>query len=51
MTVIFQTKGELSTEKKERYEQTLVTYKKLVENVEILADLLNEEIPDLPLEG
>ena len=46
-----QSKGELNSEKKDNYEQTLSAYKKLVENVETLADLLNEQMPDLPIDG
>jgi hypothetical protein len=47
----FKTKGELNSEKKEKYDQALVAYKKLVENVEILADLLGESMPELPIDG
>ncbi len=48
---IFKTKGELNAEKKEKYEQAYNTFKKLSENTEILADLLGEKIPDLPIDG
>ncbi|CAF0714012.1 unnamed protein product [Brachionus calyciflorus] len=45
---IYQTKGELHTEKKEKYEQAITSYRKLIENTESLADLLGEKMPDLP---
>ncbi len=41
----------MNSEKKEKYEQAIVAYKKLVENVEVLAELLCEKMPDLPMEG
>jgi hypothetical protein len=46
-----QTKGELNADKKEKYDQAIVAYKKLVENVEVLAELLSEKVPDLPMDG
>ncbi|XP_036368923.1 regulator of nonsense transcripts 2 isoform X3 [Octopus sinensis] len=47
---ILQTKGELSNERKENYETAIVNYQKLQQNTYTLADLLDEEIPDLPEE-
>ena len=49
--LFIKTKGELNAEKKEKYEQAYNTFKKLAENTEILADLLGETIPDLPIDG
>lgn len=47
---ILQTKGELSNERKENYEAAIINYQKLQQNTHTLADLLDEEIPDLPEE-
>ncbi|GAB1609122.1 regulator of nonsense transcripts 2-like isoform X2 [Argonauta hians] len=47
---ILQTKGELSNERKENYEAAIVNYQKLQQNTYTLADLLDEDIPDLPEE-
>ena len=44
----YQTKGELHSDKKDKYELTLQSFKKLMENAEIFADLLNEKMPVLP---
>lgn len=48
---VYQTKGEVSQEKKEKYEQSLSAFKKLLENAEVLADLLGEQMPELPVDG
>lgn len=48
---IIQTKGELSSEKKEKYEQASQAYQKLFQNSEVLADLLGEQMPEFPVEG
>ncbi len=45
------TKGELNAEKKEKYEQNYNSFKKLLENMEILADLLGVTMPELPHDG
>ncbi|XP_041348866.1 regulator of nonsense transcripts 2-like isoform X2 [Gigantopelta aegis] len=45
---ILQTKGELSTERKENYESALTSYQKLQANALTFADLLDEDLPDLP---
>ncbi|RNA18662.1 regulator of nonsense transcripts 2 isoform X1 [Brachionus plicatilis] len=45
---IYQTKGELHSDKKEKYEQAFSAYRKLSENSEVLADLLAEQMPHLP---
>lgn len=47
---ILQTKGELSNERKENYEAAIINYQKLQQNTHTLADLLDEDIPDLPEE-
>ena len=47
----YQTKGEVSAEKKEKYEQTVSNFKKLLENAEVLGDLLGEQMPELPADG
>jgi hypothetical protein len=47
----FKTKGELNAEKKDKYDQAVVAFKKLVENVEVMAELLSEQMPDLPIDG
>jgi hypothetical protein len=41
----------LNAEKKDKYEQSLQAFKKLLENTEIFADLLNEKMPELPIDG
>jgi len=43
-------KGELSAERKESYEKAQKTYEKLLANTSSLAELLDEELPDLPEE-
>lgn len=48
---VYQTKGEVSSEKKEKYEQSLGNFKKLMENADLLADLLGEQMPELPIDG
>ena len=50
MTFI-QTKGELNVEKKEKYEQSINFYKKLIENTETFSDLIGEPMPELPIDG
>jgi hypothetical protein len=49
--VYLKTKGELNAEKKEKYEQSISAYRKLLENTEAFAELLGETMPDLPVEG
>lgn len=49
-TKSYQTKGELHSDKKDKYELTLQSFKKLIENAEIFADLLNEKMPVLPVD-
>lgn len=44
----YQTKGELNSDRKDKYEHSLQTFKKLIENAEVFADLLNEIMPELP---
>jgi hypothetical protein len=41
----------LSVDKKEKCDQASVAYQKLLQNTEILADLLAEQMPDLPIDG
>ncbi len=45
---ILQTKGELSGERKEKYEGMHSSFQKLLANTCIFADLLDEDIPELP---
>jgi regulator of nonsense transcripts 2 len=47
---MYETKGEVANEKKEKYEQCLVAYKKLIEHTEFFADILNEPMPHLPVD-
>ncbi len=46
----YQTKGELNSERKDKYDQALQSFKKLTENAEIFAEMLNEQMPELPLD-
>jgi regulator of nonsense transcripts 2 len=48
---IMQTKGELSSERKERQEAAQVAYVKLLQNTAALADLLDDDLPELPQEA
>lgn len=45
---ILQTKGELSAERKETFDTLLQTYQKLLANTAVFADLLDEDLPELP---
>lgn len=45
---ILQNKGELSDERKEENDKFQKTYDKLLTNVSTLADILDEDMPDLP---
>lgn len=45
---ILQTKGELSSERKETFDTLLQTYQKLLANTAVFADLLDEDLPELP---
>ena len=47
---ILLTKGELHEERKQRAEALRVSYAKLLTNTEQLADILDEDVPDLTLE-
>ena len=47
---ILQSKGELSQDKKESYEATHQSFQKLLQNTKNLADLLEEIVPELPIE-
>lgn len=42
------TKGELSTERKEKYEEFYNNYQKLLSNTQVFTDLLDEDMPELP---
>ncbi len=46
----YQTKGELNSERKDKYDQALQSFKKLVENAEIFAEMLNEQMPELQID-
>ncbi|XP_022098777.1 regulator of nonsense transcripts 2-like [Acanthaster planci] len=43
-----QTKGELSEERRKRYEEMQASYQKLLVNTSTYADLIDEVVPDLP---
>ncbi|BFZ08917.1 hypothetical protein BsWGS_11954 [Bradybaena similaris] len=47
---IMQSKGEISTERKEAYEQAFAAFQKLSSSAAVLADLLNEDLPEFPQE-
>ncbi|XP_060600449.1 regulator of nonsense transcripts 2-like, partial [Ruditapes philippinarum] len=42
------TKGELSSERKEKYEEFYNSYQKLFSNTQVFTDLLDEDMPELP---
>lgn len=45
---VLQTKGELSTERKEKFESAQQSFQKLLANATTLADVLDEDLPPLP---
>lgn len=45
---ILQTKGELSNERKEKYEAAQNAFHKLLSNTQQFADIVDEDVPDLP---
>ncbi|KFM57642.1 Regulator of nonsense transcripts 2, partial [Stegodyphus mimosarum] len=45
---ILQTKGELSVERKEKFESTQTAFQKLLSNTQQFADIVDENMPDLP---
>nr|XP_054752267.1 regulator of nonsense transcripts 2-like [Lytechinus pictus] len=45
-----QNKGELSEERRKKHEDKLAAYQKLLMNTSTMADLLDEDMPDLPVE-
>ncbi|XP_054718821.1 regulator of nonsense transcripts 2-like isoform X2 [Uloborus diversus] len=45
---ILQTKGELSTERKEKFESCQNAFQKLVTNTQQFADIVDEDMPELP---
>uniref|UniRef100_A0A8D0HB34 Regulator of nonsense transcripts 2 n=1 Tax=Sphenodon punctatus TaxID=8508 RepID=A0A8D0HB34_SPHPU len=47
---ILHSKGELSEDRHKQYEEFAMTYQKLLANSQSLADLLDENMPDLPQE-
>lgn len=47
---ILHTKGEISQDRKEHYDGLLNSYQKLFTNTSMFADLLDEDLPDLPEE-
>ncbi|XP_071161376.1 regulator of nonsense transcripts 2-like isoform X5 [Mytilus edulis] len=47
---ILHTKGEISQDRKEHYDALLTGYQKLFTNTSVFADLLDEDLPDLPEE-
>lgn len=48
---ILQTRGELSTERKEKLESLQLSYERLVTNVQNFADTLDEKMPELPVDA
>ncbi|RKO91807.1 armadillo-type protein [Blyttiomyces helicus] len=44
----FIARGEINEERQERYEKALKSYEKLLESTQVLADYLDQEMPDLP---
>ncbi|XP_059153524.1 regulator of nonsense transcripts 2-like isoform X2 [Physella acuta] len=47
---IMQSKGEISTDKKEAYEAAFAVFQKLSSSATVLADLLDEDFPEFPQE-
>lgn len=47
---IMQTKGEISAERRDDYENAFTAFQKLLSSSTVLADLLDEDIPDFPQE-
>lgn len=47
---ILHTKGELSSERQDKYETVLSAYTKLLANVEAFSDVVDEEMPQFPVE-
>lgn len=47
---ILHSKGELSEDRHKQYEEFAMSYQKLLANSQSLADLLDENMPDLPQE-
>ncbi|KAK3800761.1 hypothetical protein RRG08_003165 [Elysia crispata] len=47
---IMQTKGEISSERRDDYENAFAAFQKLLSSATILADLLDEDIPEFPQE-
>lgn len=45
---ILHSKGELSEDRHKQYEEFATSYQKLLANTQSLADLLDENMPDLP---
>lgn len=45
---ILHSKGELSEDRHKQYEEFAMSYQKLLANSQSLADLLDENMPDLP---
>ncbi|CAF4639441.1 unnamed protein product, partial [Rotaria socialis] len=43
-------RGEINQEIKDKYEQTNTTFQKLLQNTETIADLLEQTMPELPIE-
>ncbi|GFO15397.1 regulator of nonsense transcripts 2-like [Plakobranchus ocellatus] len=47
---IMQTKGEISAERRDDYENAFASFQKLLASSTVLADLLDEDIPEFPQE-
>ncbi len=49
--LFIQNRGEINQEIKDKYEQANSTFQKLLQNTETMADLLEQTMPELPIEG
>ncbi|CAF0868258.1 unnamed protein product [Didymodactylos carnosus] len=50
MKRMMESRGELNQETRDKHEQALISFQKLLQNTETLADLLEEAMPELPIE-
>lgn len=47
---ILQTKGELNSDRREKYEAAQIFYQKLLSSTQQFSDIIGEEMPDLPID-
>lgn len=47
---ILHTKGELNNERKEKYDMALAAYQKLLSSTQQFSDIIDEEMPELPID-